>query len=121
VNAVATSSTHGYGAQITRTPRDTEYDAFARVTRLLRNASADNDRLKIINAVDHNNRLWTILSSDLLSEGNKLPDSIRAGLLSLADFSLRHGRAVMFRKLSVEVLIDINMSVMKGLRGEVQA
>lgn len=120
MNAVATPSSHGYGAQVTRTFRDTEYDAFARVTRLLRKAIANDDRLQIIEAVDHNNRLWTILASDLVSAGNRLPDDAKAGLLSLADFSLRHGRAVMFHKHSPDVLIDINLSVMKGLRGEVQ-
>lgn len=121
MNAVSAPSSHGYGIQVTRTPRDTEYDAFARVTRLLRKAAANDSRLEIIEAVDRNNRLWTILASDLISEENKLPDDAKAGLLSLADFSLRHGRAVMFHKHSTDVLIDINLSVMKGLRGEVQA
>lgn len=119
MNAAAYRSTHGYGAPATRTDRDTEYDVFARVTSMLRKASASGNRLQIIEAADKNNQLWTILATDLAGDGNRLPDTVRAGLLSLADFSLRHGRAVMLRNLTLDALIDINLSVMKGLRGEV--
>ena len=121
MNAATPTLPHGYGAQITRTDRDTEYDAFARVTRVLRKAVANDNRIDMIEAVDRNNQLWTILATDLISEGNALPNEVKAGLLSLADFVLRHGKAVMYRNLPAEVLIDINMSIMKGLRGECQS
>jgi flagellar protein FlaF len=38
-------------------------------------------------------------------------------LLSLAGFSIRHGQAVMAGNATTEPLVDINLSVMRGLRG----
>lgn len=57
-----------------------------------------------------------MLASDLAHPDNALPDDVKAGLLSLAFFSLRHGQKVMAGKATMKVLIDINMSVMRGLR-----
>lgn len=102
-----------------RSSRDSEYAVFSRVTRMLRQSIVSGDARARIEAVDKNNQLWTILAADLASEGNALPDELRANLLSLADFSLRHGHAVLARKATVDALIDVNMSIMKGLRGKV--
>ena len=121
MNAVPSFSNAGYGSSVVRTARDAEYDVFSRVTRMLRQAHMTEDGLELIVAVDKNNQLWTILASDLAEEDNALPAELRAGLLSLAIFSLRHGRAVMTQGASPQPLIDINLHVMKGLRGEVAA
>lgn len=119
MNALAFNHQQGYGNNVLRSARDTEYAVFSRVTRMLRQASASGDIRARIEAVDKNNQLWTILANDLASEGNALPGELRANLLSLASFSLRHGHAVLARGAAVDALVDVNMSIMKGLRGEV--
>jgi flagellar biosynthesis activator protein FlaF len=106
----------------TRTPRDTEYSAFARVTRCLREAH-DTGRdgfPALCQAVLDNSRLWGMLADDLADDRNQLPPVLRAQLLSLAGFVRRHGTAVVGRRASAEALIDINTSIMKGLRGQAE-
>lgn len=121
MNAVPSFAGHGYGSGILRTPRDAEYEVFSRVTRMLREAAEGGHGASLIAAVHKNNQLWTILAGDLSGPGNGLPDQVRAGLLSLAGFSLRHGHLVLARKAGVDPLIDINMAVMRGLRQEAGA
>lgn len=114
LNAVTSSKTQGhYGSQGIRTERDVEYEAFSQVTRLLRGADP-------IMAIHRNNELWTILAMDLAQPGNRLPAETRAGLISLAGFALRHGQAVLNGRGRIEPLIEVNVSIMKGLRGAVQ-
>lgn len=119
--AATSQKSFGYGTGGIRTHRDTEYDAFSRVTSMLRQSLSSQDRTMQISAASKNNELWTILADDLSHENNALPDNTRANLISLAIFSIRHGHAVIAGKATVNALIDINMSIMKGLRGEVKS
>lgn len=121
MNAVTPLSENGYGANAVRSSRDAEYDVISRVTRLLRQSDRAGRGHDAIMAVHRNNELWTLLATDLADPGNGLPAETKAGLLSLAAFSLRHGHAVLAGQGATDVLIDINMSIMKGLRGEVGA
>lgn len=123
MNAFTPTTQHGYAATATmmRSTRDAEYDIFSRVTGMLRQAERQGRSAPTIAAVHKNNELWTILATDLAEPGNALPDEVKAGLLSLAGFSIRHGHAVMAGDATTDALIDINLSVMKGLRGEVAA
>ncbi len=117
LNAVTPSTDYGYSTPGLRTPRDAEYDIFSRVTRLLRQAPRRADNPQTIEAVYKNSELWTLLAADLADPGNALPDATKAGLISLAGFAIRHGRAVTAAQADTEALIDINMSIMRGLRG----
>lgn len=122
MNAVTPLTERGcYGAQTIRTERDTEYDVISRVTRMLRQAGPDCRSPDATMAIHKNNELWTILASDLAHPGNSLPDEVKAGLLSLAGFVLRHGQAVLGGGGSLQPLVDINLAVMRGLRGEASA
>lgn len=103
-----------------RTPRQVEYDLFARVTRKLREATT-NPRLHhsdLVGAVHDNLRLWRALASDLAQPGNGLPGDLRAGLRALGAFTAQHSRKVLKGGAEVGILIDINTAVMRGLRGE---
>ncbi|WP_134679697.1 flagellar biosynthesis regulator FlaF [Paracoccus ravus] len=99
-----------------RGARDMEYDVFAEVTRALLQAPAECHDRRTITAVSRNNELWTVLSADLQHPENGLDAGLRANLISLAQFSLRHGQNVLAGQATTEVLIDINKAVMKGLR-----
>lgn len=118
LNAVTPFSERAYGSNALRSARDTEYDVFSRVTRLLREASRDGRGRDTIFAVYKNNELWTILATDLSDPANALPREVKAGLISLAIFSLRHGKTVLAGDATIDALIEVNIAVMKGLRGE---
>lgn len=120
MNAVTPLSETGYGANAIRSARDTEYDVISRVTRLLRQSDRAGRTGDAILAVHKNNELWTLLAFDLAGPDNALPEDTKAGLLSLASFSLRHGHAVLNGEATTDALVDINLAIMKGLRGEVQ-
>jgi flagellar protein FlaF len=113
----------GYAASATRTPRDAEYAVFAQVTRRLKAVDEADKRLfpVLAQAVMDNQRLWGILAEDLLQDGNALPVALRAQLLSLAEFVRKHSLAVLGGRASVAALVDINTSIMRGLRGETEA
>ena len=55
-----------------------------------------------------------------MNEANLLPLPLRATLVSLAEFVRKHSLAVLGGRASVAPLIDINTSIMKGLRGDVE-
>lgn len=112
-------TSHRFGAAPARTPRDVEYSAFSHATRKLRAAQRGDSPAAA--GVHDNTILWSALASDLAEPDNALPEGLRAALLSLALFSIRHGREVAAGRASVDALIDINLSIMKALRGEVAA
>ena len=105
----------------TRTLRGTEYEVKARITQRLKAAAArtDTDFASLAAAVTENQRLWMTLALDVADEGNQLPRPLRAQLFWLYEFTEQHSRKVMAGEADASVLIDINLSVLRGLRGEV--
>lgn len=103
-----------------RNPRAVEYDLLARATKALAQASARKTGgfPALIAALDDNQRLWATLAADVAEPENGLPAKLRAQLFYLYEFTTQHSRAVRDNKASVEVLIDINTAVMRGLRGQ---
>jgi flagellar protein FlaF len=103
-----------------KTPRAIEYDLLARVTQQLATAWATRRQNypALMTALDDNLRLWTTLAADVAEPSNGLPAPLRAQLFYLYEFAAQHSRAVREKDASVEVLIDINTAVMRGLRGD---
>ena len=104
----------------TRSLRSVEYDLLAQVTQRLRSAWAGraSDFPALARAVTENTQLWSTLASDVALPGNALPAALRARLFYLYEFTAQHSRAVLDGTATVEVLADINMAVMRGLRGD---
>jgi flagellar protein FlaF len=104
-------------AQKTESPRQTEYRAFALVTRGLIDAAAlpETEFGRRSEALSKNRQLWVVLAADCGGEGNVLPPSLRAQIISLSIFVDKHSRAVMREGASFDVLIDINRTIMQGL------
>lgn len=103
-----------------RTPRSIEYDLLARITQRLSAAwtrKAD-DFPAFVEALAANLRLWSTLAADVAGSQNGLPAPLRAQLFYLYQFTTEHSRSVLDGRASVEVLIDINTAVMRGLRGD---
>ncbi len=116
-----TSAAHAYGRPDApaRTPRKIEYDLLARTTQRLTSAWARRqaDFPGFASAVDDNLRLWSALAVDVADSENGLPSALRARLFYLYQFTAHHSRAILEDRGSIEVLIDINTAVMRGLRG----
>ena len=99
--------------------RALEYDLLARATKALSvSRGQDVDYAKLLTALDENQRLWSTLAADVAEPENGLPQKLRAQLFYLYEFTTHHSRAVRDNKASVDVLIDINTAVMRGLRGD---
>ena len=105
---------------VTRTPRGIEYDLLARTTQRLSVAwqRRREDYAGFVGALNDNLRLWSTLAADVAEPENGLPAPLRAQLFYLYEFTAAHSRAVLDNRGSVEVLIDINTAVMRGLRGD---
>ena len=101
------------------TPRSSEYSAFERITARLAQASeADAPLAQRAAALHDNRRLWTTLATDVATEGNGLPQDLRAGLFYLAEFSLEQSRAALRDPAALAALLAVNRAVMRGLNGE---
>ena len=102
-----------------RTDRGTEYEAFSRCTHALSDTrSAEAGFPALARALHDNRRLWNALAADVSNDANGLPVELRARLFYLAEFTQQHSRKVLAGEADVGALIDINMAVMRGLRGQ---
>ena len=110
----AVQSAYFKAQNVAETPRQTEYRLFAQVTKALIDADGDNLRV-LAEAVNWNRRMWSTLQADCISDENRLPDEIRAGIISLAIWVDKHSRKVMRKQAGVQALIDVNRSIMDGL------
>lgn len=103
----------------TRDLRGIEYELLARATAALVAAwpQRRNNFSALASAIDANLRLWTALGCDVADPGNALPTDLRARLFYLYEFTASHSRTILDGTGGVEVLVDINTAVMRGLRG----
>ncbi len=104
-------------AKRAESPREAEYRLFAQVTlALIEAGKADvSDISARIDALDWNRRVWSALSDDCSNAGNGLPPQLRASIISLAIFVGRYTSKVVRGQEPVDMLIDINRTIMQGL------
>ena len=103
--------------RITEDPRNTEYRLFGQVTGALIEAQKQHaSGGPLAEAIDWNRRLWRALAADCSDDANQLSHEVRAKIVSLSLFINKYSRQVMREGASVEPLIEINRSVMQGLR-----
>ncbi len=100
--------------------RKIEREAFERSLMLLKSAQSRGPASReAIEAIHYVNRLWTRLMEDLASEGNGLPDELRASLISVGIWVLRRTDDIRLGKVSdFSALIDVTRSISKGLEAE---
>jgi len=101
-----------------RTHQSTEYDILAQITGRIRTAAARgksgfNDLTK---ALHDNAQFWTLLATNVADDNNLLPDMLRGRLFYLAEFSLQHTPKVLNGSADADILLEINTTVMRGLR-----
>ena len=118
-NISAARQGYGSASAPTRSYKSIEYDVLAQITRRLK-AAADKGPsgfAALASALHDNKRLWNVFALDVADPNNKLPDSLRARLFYLAEFTHQHTTAVLRRRAEVTPLIDINLAILRGLRG----
>ncbi len=101
-----------------RTHQSTEYDAFARITRRMKEAVGKGKPgfPALAAAIHENRRLWTLLAGDVADKENMLPQQIRAQIFYLAEFTIQHSTKVLNGSAGADTLIEINTAIMRGLR-----
>ncbi|WFE73817.1 flagellar biosynthesis regulator FlaF [Roseinatronobacter sp. S2] len=116
---VMAAAAYGVPNTAYKTPRTIEYELISKITSRLSTAikAQPFNFAALAEAMHENRRLWVELAMDLATPGNQLPDILRLQLLGLAQFSLRHIDQVLDGKDSADVLVDINLAVMRGLAG----
>ncbi len=104
-------------SQRAESPRETEYRLFTEVTRALMDAArVDKGDLKTrVAALDWNRRLWAALAADCASPQNVLPEATRASIISLSLFVSRQTSQVIRNQGDLDLLIEVNRSIMQGL------
>ena len=104
----------------THTGRSAEYEIIARVTRGLGEAREPGASFNaLVHAVHDSRSLWTALAADVSVDTNPLPIELRARIFYLSEFTAQHSRKVLAGEAPIDILIDINTAVMRGLRGGV--
>lgn len=97
-----------------QSPRSLEVVAFNQANARLRAATSFP---QIAEALHRNRELWSIIATDVASEGNKLPPDVKARLFYLAEFTQSHSRKVLKDEAKVAPLIEINEAMISGLSG----
>ena len=114
-------SAYARASSIAPLSRDTEYRAFSQVTRRMAGALPVTPQSfpRLAEALHQNQRLWAILATDVAGEDNGLPDQLRAQIFYLYEFTSQHSRKVLRREADPDILIELNTTVMRGLRAAV--
>ncbi len=79
----------------------------------------DTEQGKLEEALDKNRKLWTIIASAMKEDDCPQPVEVRNNILNLALFVFRRTMDVLSdpKPESLNILIDINMNIAKGLAG----
>jgi flagellar protein FlaF len=106
--------------QPTRTAKDVEFEALARITRSLQSAASKGNEgfPELASALHRNRKLWDIFAIDVATPENRMEKELRARIFYLAEFTRRHTSEVLARRASVMPLIEINTAIMRGLRSK---
>ncbi|MGH6955319.1 MAG: flagellar biosynthesis regulator FlaF [Caulobacteraceae bacterium] len=112
-------SLHAYqqAARRAETPRDVEYRLLAQVTRALIDLKEKpRDDLAVwMDTLHWNRRMWAQFADDCAQVDNALPEATRAQIISLSLFVHRTTSQVMRQETELDVLIDLNRTLMSGL------
>ncbi|WP_428410377.1 flagellar biosynthesis regulator FlaF [Hyphococcus sp.] len=106
----------------TENPRSIERRVFLQVTRDLE-AIEENGQLTpdAQEALEKNQKLWGSLMFDCMEPENPLPDSLKAGIISLAIFVDKQTGEIFAGRQKISSLITINRNMIRGLAGQTPA
>jgi flagellar protein FlaF len=103
--------------RVTEDPRSMEYRLFGQVTGALIDVRKSGVRGgALAEALDWNRRMWRTLASDCMDERNRLPEGVRAQIISLSLWITKYSKRVMREGAPVDPLIEVNRTIMQGLQ-----
>ena len=62
-----------------------------------------------------------MLIKDLARQGNKLPDTLKAELISLGLWSMRYSTVAILNDLSLAPLIEVNRNIAAGIADQISS
>ncbi len=97
--------------------RENERRAFdTAITKLKLAQQAGRGTRESVEAMLFVNRLWTTLLEDLADQGNGLPDSLKASLISIGIWMLRRAEDIRQGRLDdFSTMIEVSETIRKGL------
>lgn len=103
----------------TRNAKDLEYEVILGVTRELSKHSgpAKSDFPALTVALNKNERLWIEIGAQVADPENLLSANLRARLFYIAKFVTHQTSQVLSGAIGVESLIEMNVAVLRGLKG----
>ena len=103
-----------------RTDRSIEAQLISQITARMRQAEAATppNFPALIAALHDNRRMWTTLAADVADPENALPNTLRAQIFYLAEFTEHHSRLVQRKEASAAALIEVNTAILRGLNGQ---
>ncbi len=122
MNAIAQAQQAYAPAQFTvSTPRAIESKLISQITSRLRNAQrkGGDDFPLLASALLENRKFWTAMAIDVAGSDNLLPQALRAQIFYLAEFTEIQSEKILSGEGSIDVLIDINTAVLRGLSQQV--
>lgn len=104
-------------------------EAELEIRALIRTASAlneikenwdSNNKEELTKALDKNRRLWSILASAMKEEDCPQPLEIKQNIINLANFIFKRTTEIIAKPEAqkLEILININMNIARGLSGK---
>lgn len=94
--------------------------AATRLQAIKDNWSGDQNDALLEDALNYNQKIWSFFQAELTMEDNPLPEEVKRNLLALSLFVDRRTFEVLAYPApdKLDVLINININVSAGLRGE---
>lgn len=98
--------------------RTHERELLERAVRSIQEAEADPANFVLrISAIQFNVKVWSFFLQDLSNEENQLPDDLKATLISIGIYILKHLQRMRGdNEASFEAVVSINEAIMRGLR-----
>ena len=116
---------HGYSqtARQTANPRTIEQRVLMSIASDIEapDPSTPQGYKQLAIALRRNTELWTAFASDIANPENTCTPELKAEIIKLADFSIRHGILVLRGEADRSVLVNINRTVAGGLSAAAQA
>lgn len=119
-NALHAQSVYGSTGRDIGSDRDIEVRVFQTAIARLKEFSGPDFKLTSDSAVvlSENLKLWDALTVDMVHPDNQLDDKLSAQLIELGRFVRFQTHSLYAGMGSVDVLIDINMAILRGLLGQ---
>ncbi|MFC0686516.1 MULTISPECIES: flagellar biosynthesis regulator FlaF [Novosphingobium] len=105
--------------KVIASPRGTEYRLMSQVTGEMIAARDSGLKGAALMAPLHRNRqVWGTFASICATSGNRLPDELRATIISIGLWVTKYTSSVMTGSGTIDDLIDVNRAIIEGLSNE---